>query len=99
MQVVFCGPRENAATATAVQGTDAAVRGTDAAVRGTDAALRGIDAAGEKCRTLFISFHSMLESSNKVGRMFLQLQLIAVPKARIRILLFWDIFEEFPVSE
>jgi hypothetical protein len=27
------------------------------------------------------------------------LQLIAVPKARIRILLFWDVFKEFPVSE
>jgi hypothetical protein len=30
---------------------------------------------------------------------FLPLQLIAVPKARIRILLFWEVFKEFTVSE
>jgi hypothetical protein len=48
-------------------------------------------------------FDTMRHNNPEVQRVHLVaeviLQLIAVPKARIRNLLFWDVFKEFPVSQ
>jgi hypothetical protein len=45
------------------------------------------------------SFEGVGQQLTIIAHLAFSLQLIAVPKARIGNLLFWDIFKEFPVSQ